>query len=77
MESHFNPIHYTIHYIPVAGVKGIAKRAAKDTAKAAIGVDQSAVNQRADRSQDREHSVRDVISNLSTGAGERQKKEGS
>ena len=44
-----------------AGVKGIAKRAAKDTAKAAIGVDQSAVNHQADRSQDRDHSVNGVI----------------
>ena len=42
-------------------MKGIAKRAAKDTAKAAIGVDQSAVNKQADRSQDREHSVNSVI----------------
>ena len=33
------------------GVKGIAKRAVKDTAKAAIGVDQAEVNRRADRSQ--------------------------
>ena len=42
-------------------MKGIAKRAAKDTAKAAIGVDQLAVNQQADRSQDRDHSVNNVI----------------
>ena len=60
-----------------AGVKGIAKRAAKDTAKAAIGVDQSAVNQRADRSQDREHSVNNVISALSNSTAESGKKDGS
>ena len=45
-------------------MKGIAKRAAKDTAKAAIGVDQSAVNLEADKSQDREHSVNGVIGSL-------------
>ena len=60
-----------------AGVKGIAKRAAKDTAKAAIGVDQSAVNQRAERSQDREHSVNNVISALSNSTTESGKKDGS
>ena len=58
-------------------MKGIAKRAAKDTAKAAIGVDQSAVNQRADRSQDREHSVNNVISALSNSTAESGKKDGS
>ena len=62
-------------------MKGIAKRAAKDTAKAAIGVDQSAVNQRADRSQDRNHSVNDVISSLANSrdehTGEIRKKDGS
>ena len=58
-------------------MKGIAKRAAKDTAKAAIGVDQSAVNQRADRSQDREHSVNNVISALSNSTTESGKKDGS
>ena len=62
-------------------MKGIAKRAAKDTAKAAIGVDQSVVNQRADRSQDRNHSVNDVISSLANSrdehTGESRKKDGS
>ena len=65
-------------------MKGIAKRAAKDTAKAAIGVDQSAVNQQADRSQDREHSVNSVIGSLvpsregnNAGENESQKKAGS
>ena len=67
-----------------AGVKGIAKRAAKDTAKAAIGVDQSAVNQEADRSQDRDHSVNSVIGSLvqpragkTSGENESHKKAGS
>ena len=63
-------------------MKGIAKRAAKDTAKAAIGVDQLAVNQQADRSQDREHSVNSVIGSLvpsrdNAGENESQKKAGS
>ena len=62
-------------------MKGIAKRAAKDTAKAAIGVDQSAVNERADRSQDRNHSVNDVIGSLANSrdedTGESRKKDGS
>ena len=61
-------------------MKGIAKRAAKDTAKAAIGVDQSAVNERADRSQDRNHSVNNVISSLANqrdgDTGESRKKDG-
>ena len=72
--------HFIFSYLLIlldAGVKGIAKRAAKDTAKAAIGVDQSAVNQRADRSQDREHSVNNVISALSNSTTESGKKDGS
>ena len=40
-----------IAFFVFVGVKGIAKRAVKDTAKAAIGVDQAEVNRRADRSQ--------------------------
>ena len=40
-----------IAFFVCVGVKGIAKRAVKDTAKAAIGVDQAEVNRRADRSQ--------------------------
>ena len=46
------------------GVKGIAKRAVKDTAKAAIGVDQAEVNRIADRSQDKDTNVNDIVKNL-------------
>ena len=48
----------------ISGAKGIAKRAVKDTAKAAIGVDQGEVNRRADRSQDQEAGVGQVFRSL-------------
>lgn len=58
------------------GAKGIAKRAVKDTAKAAIGVDQGEVNRRADRSQDQRAEVSDVVRSL-VSKGTTEKKEGS
>ena len=51
----------------ISGAKGIAKRAVKDTAKAAIGVDQGEVNRRADRSQDKEVEVGQVLRSLASG----------
>ena len=44
-----------------AGPKGIAKRAVKDTAKAAIGVDQAEVDRRAITAPDKEHGIRDLL----------------
>ena len=57
---HFNWIIICYH----SGVKGIAKRAVKDTAKAAIGVDQAEVNRIADKSQDKDTNVSDVVNNF-------------
>ena len=57
------------------GAKGIAKRAVKDTAKAAIGVDQAEVNRIADRSQDQNTNMKDVMKNFTETS--QKKKEGS
>jgi len=67
--------YQTFYNVGALGVKGIAKRAVKDTAKAAIGVDQAEVNRRADRSQDAPTNVNDVVRSFTN--TENQKKEGS
>jgi len=67
--------YQTFYNVGALGVKGIAKRAVKDTAKAAIGVDQAEVNRRADRSQDAATNVNDVVRSFTN--TENQKKEGS
>jgi len=67
--------YQTFYNVGALGVKGIAKRAVKDTAKAAIGVDQAEVNRRADRSQDAPTNVNDVVRSFTN--TESQKKEGS
>lgn len=59
------------------GAKGIAKRAVKDTAKAAIGVDQAEVNRIADRSQDQNTNMKDVMKNFTETQPSQKKKEGS
>jgi len=64
--------YQTFYNVGALGVKGIAKRAVKDTAKAAIGVDQTEVNRRADRSQDIESNVSDVVESFTN--AEKQKK---
>ena len=66
--------YQTFYNVGALGAKGIAKRAVKDTAKAAIGVDQAEVNRRADRSQDKGTSVNDVIQSIDNS---KQNKEGS
>jgi len=43
------------------GPKGIAKRAVKDTAKAAIGVDQAEVDRRARLAPDKEQGVKELL----------------
>merc|ERR1719347_2437817 len=65
--------YQTFYNVGALGVKGIAKRAVKDTAKAAIGVDQAEVNRRADRSQDAATNVNDVVRSFTN--TENQKKE--
>lgn len=56
--------YQTFYNVGALGAKGIAKRAVKDTAKAAIGVDQSEVNKKADRSQDQTANVTDVVKTI-------------
>ena len=50
-----------------AGPKGIAKRAVKDTAKAAIGVDQAEVDRRAMVAPDREQGMGDLLEVVDVG----------
>jgi len=59
--------YQTFYNVGALGAKGIAKRAVKDTAKAAIGVDQGEVNRRADKSQDKEVEVGQVLRSLASG----------
>ena len=59
---------------PNTGPKGIAKRAVKDTAKAAIGVDQAEVDRRARVAPDKEQGIRDIMEVVE--AGEAAKKKG-
>eukprot|EP00092_Neocalanus_flemingeri_P040513 GFUD01044118.1.p1 GENE.GFUD01044118.1~~GFUD01044118.1.p1 ORF type:complete len:589 (-),score=207.51 GFUD01044118.1:128-1894(-) len=56
------------------GPKGIAKRAVKDTAKAAIGVDQAEVDRRARVAPDQEQGIRDIMEVVE--GGEASKKKG-
>ena len=49
------------YYFSTAGPKGIAKRAVKDTAKAAIGVDQAEVDRRARVAPDKEQGIKDIM----------------
>lgn len=58
-----------------AGPKGIAKRAVKDTAKAAIGVDQAEVDRRARVAPDKEQGIKELIE-VVEGGGEPTKKKG-
>jgi hypothetical protein len=57
-----------------AGPKGIAKRAVKDTAKAAIGVDQAEVDRRASVAPDKEQGIKELIEVVE--GGEPTKKKG-
>ena len=62
-------------YHNTAGPKGIAKRAVKDTAKAAIGVDQAEVDKRARVAPDKEQGIKELIKAVE-GGGEPTKKKG-
>merc|ERR1719500_548630 len=66
--------YQTFYNVGALGAKGIAKRAVKDTAKAAIGVDQGEVNKRADKSQDQAGDVGQVLKSL--GSSETNEKKG-
>merc|ERR1719318_260247 len=55
------------------GPKGIAKRAVKDTAKAAIGVDQAEVERRARIAPDKEQGIKDIIKVVETGEPSKKK----
>eukprot|EP00090_Calanus_glacialis_P015984 TRINITY_DN2508_c0_g1_i7.p1 TRINITY_DN2508_c0_g1~~TRINITY_DN2508_c0_g1_i7.p1 ORF type:complete len:580 (-),score=190.64 TRINITY_DN2508_c0_g1_i7:103-1671(-) len=55
------------------GPKGIAKRAVKDTAKAAIGVDQAEVDRRARVAPDKEQGIKDLIEVVETGEPSKKK----
>ena len=57
-----------------AGPKGIAKRVVKDTAKAAIGVDQAEVDRRAMVAPDKEQGIKEIMEVVE--AGEPSKKKG-
>ena len=57
-----------------AGPKGVAKRAVKDTAKAAIGVDQVEVDKRARVAPDKEQGIRELMEVVE--GGEAAKKKG-
>ena len=56
-----------------AGPKGIAKRAVKDTAKAAIGVDQAEVDRRAIAAPDREQGIGDLLEMVEAGDSSKKK----
>ena len=60
-------------YHDTAGPKGIAKRAVKDTAKAAIGVDQAEVDRRARVAPDKEQGIKDLIEVVETGEPSKKK----
>jgi len=59
--------YLTFYNAGALGPKGIAKRAVKDTAKAAIGVDQAEVDRRAIVAPDREQGIRDLLEVVEAG----------
>ena len=56
-----------------AGPKGIAKRAVKDTAKAAIGVDQAEIDKRARAAPDQEQGINQIMEVVAEGEPSKKK----
>merc|ERR1719483_1546799 len=59
--------YLTFYNAGALGPKGIAKRAVKDTAKAAIGVDQAEVDRRAIVAPDREQGIKELMEVVEAG----------
>jgi len=69
--------YLTFYNAAALGPKGIAKRAAKDTGKAFIGVDTEAVDARANTVPDQQHlAVRDVLDSAGSDASGSKHKSG-